>query len=344
MYRCIELAQLGAGNVAPNPMVGTVLVYNERIIGEGYHMQFGKAHAEVNCLNAVQENDKQHIHKSILFVSLEPCAHTGKTPPCVNMILENKIPHVVIGCRDSFEKVNGKGIDKLKAAGVKVDIGILEKECISLNKYFFTFYEKKRPYIILKWAQTMDGFISDEKSNPIKISNEATNIAVHKWRIETASILVGTKTIETDNPFLTSRKWEGKNPIRFVVDIRLKLPKQSNVFNNDAQTIIINNFKSAKEDDLLFFKIEKNETVLQAMVRCCNEEKVNAVMVEGGAKTINEFIAEDLWDEAIIITNTKMKIGKGIKSPILQNETIFESKNILTDKIDFYKQQQNEFL
>jgi diaminohydroxyphosphoribosylaminopyrimidine deaminase / 5-amino-6-(5-phosphoribosylamino)uracil reductase len=344
MLRCIELAKLGAGNVAPNPMVGAVLVYNERIIGEGYHKQYGQAHAEVNCVNSVNDENKNLISNSTLFVSLEPCAHTGKTAPCVDLIMAHKIPHVVIGCRDSFEKVNGKGIEKLIAAGIKVDVGILENDCKNLNKYFFTFYEKQRPYIILKWAQTYDGFIAKENNEAIKISNEQVNVLVHKCRTKTAAILVGTKTIEFDNPFLTARKWEGKNPIRFVIDVDLKLSLKSNVFNDDAHTIILNKHKEEKNGNILFYKMDEKERLLNAFVRCCIEQKINAVIIEGGTKTINEFISANLWDEAMVITNTEMKLCKGIQAPILKNEKLFETKNILTNKIDFYKQQDNEFL
>ncbi len=224
MQRCLGLAKLGAGHVAPNPMVGAVLVYNDRIIGEGYHQQYGKAHAEVNCINSVKEDDIQLIEKSTLYVSLEPCAHYGKTPPCADLIIAKKIPTVVIACRDTYEEVNGRGIDKLKAANVNVIVGVLEKDAIELNKRFFTFYTKHRPYIILKWAQSNDGKIANADHSRVFISNEESNRLVHKWRSEEAAILVGTNTALYDDPELTTRLWTGNNPIRLVIDMEVKLP------------------------------------------------------------------------------------------------------------------------
>ena len=245
MERCIELARLGAGFVAPNPMVGSVLVFEDRIIGEGYHQLYGKAHAEVNCISdaAIKhatsasngESFDAILQKSAIYVSLEPCAHFGKTPPCADLIISKKIPGVVIGCRDPFKEVDGKGIEKLLAAGVKVRLGIMEEKCRELNKRFFTFHTLKRPYIILKWAQSVDMKIAGDNSR-VLITNEITNRVVHKWRSEEASILVGTNTAMTDDPSLTNRLWSGNDPIRLVVDMNLRLPDSLKLFDGSVKT------------------------------------------------------------------------------------------------------------
>jgi diaminohydroxyphosphoribosylaminopyrimidine deaminase / 5-amino-6-(5-phosphoribosylamino)uracil reductase len=344
MHRCLTLAQLGAGNVAPNPLVGAVLVYEDTIIGEGYHQQFGEAHAEVNCINSVKEKHRNLIDKSTLYVSLEPCAHYGKTPPCVDLILQYKIPHVVIGCSDSFEKVNGAGIQKLLAAGVKVEQSILEKESRNINKHFFTFQEKKRPYIILKWAQTNDGFIAAEDSSPIKISNEYTNKIVHKLRSEYATILVGKNTVHHDNPFLTTRLWIGKNPVRVIIDETLMLESNFNVFNEEATTIIINRKKNETLGSNIFYKVDEQTSIVEGVLKCLNEQQLTSIIIEGGTKTIQYFVEASLWDEAIIITNESLALKTGISSPTLQNEILLHTATIFNDSIAFYKQNDNEFL
>jgi diaminohydroxyphosphoribosylaminopyrimidine deaminase / 5-amino-6-(5-phosphoribosylamino)uracil reductase len=344
MQRCIALAQLGAGNVAPNPMVGAVLVYEHKIIGEGYHQKYGEAHAEVNCINAVSEEHKKDIEKSTLYVSLEPCAHHGKTPPCVDLILRYKIKHVVIGCRDSFKKVNSTGISILENAGVKVELTLLQHECRNLNKYFFTYHEKKRPYIILKWAQTNNGFIAEQNGKPIQISNDYTNKYVHKLRSEVSAILVGKNTVLNDNPALTTRLWQGKNPVRFVLDGSLELDNSFKIFNNEAQTICINNLKNKVQGSNIFIKKEESETIIEKLISYCNLHNLNSIIIEGGAKTIQYFIDAKQWDEAIVITNTAMQNNSGISSPKLQNELFLYSEIILNDCIAFFKQNQNEFL
>jgi diaminohydroxyphosphoribosylaminopyrimidine deaminase / 5-amino-6-(5-phosphoribosylamino)uracil reductase len=344
MQRCIKLAQLGAGNVAPNPLVGAVLVYDGKIIGEGYHEKYGEAHAEVNCINSVAEENNELISKSILYVSLEPCAHFGKTPPCADFILKHKIPHVVIGCKDSFEKVNGSGIEKLIAAGVKVQLGVLEKECRVYNKIFFTFQEKKRPYIILKWAQTNDGFIAAKNGMPIKISNDFTNKYVHKLRAETAAILVGKSTAQKDNPSLTTRFWKGKNPVRIIIDSNVELKNDLNVFSDEVTTIIINKKKHETIGNIIFYRVAEAKTITEGIIECLNEQQLNAVIIEGGTKTLQHFININLWDEAIVITNTAMSLKTGISPPILKEAILLNSENIFTDRIDFYKQTNNEFL
>jgi diaminohydroxyphosphoribosylaminopyrimidine deaminase / 5-amino-6-(5-phosphoribosylamino)uracil reductase len=344
IQRCIELAQLGAGNVAPNPLVGAVLVYKDKIIGEGFHEKYGEAHAEVNCINSVAKENINLISKSILYVSLEPCTHFGKTPPCVDLILKHNIEYVVIGCSDSFEKVNGAGIEKLKAAGVKVEIGILEKECVKLNRQFFTFHTKKRPYIMLKWAQANDGFIAAENGSPIKISSNFTNKYVHKLRAEMAAILVGKNTVQKDNPSLTTRLWNGKNPVRIIIDSNLELENNFNVFNDETTTIIINKKKDETIGNIIFYKVTEDTSITEAIIAYLYKLKINAVIIEGGATTIQYFIDANLWDEAIIITNKNLEIKSGISSPQIKNDILLYSENIFADKIDFYKQNNNEFL
>jgi diaminohydroxyphosphoribosylaminopyrimidine deaminase / 5-amino-6-(5-phosphoribosylamino)uracil reductase len=274
MRRCLELARLGAGHTAPNPMVGAVLVFEGRIIGEGYHQQYGQAHAEVNCIRSVPAGDVHHIQQSILYVSLEPCAHYGKTPPCADLIIEKKIPAVVVGCRDPFKAVDGKGIEKLRAAGVVVEVGVLEKECMLLNKRFLTFHTLHRPYILLKWAQSANGRLA---AGPVRhpgamdqtetmdhsgiashvgagggsrtlISNPYTNRLVHKWRSEEAAILVGTNTALSDDPALTARLWNGPHPIRLVVDKELRLPLSLQVFDRKVRTIVFNTLRHSMEE------------------------------------------------------------------------------------------------
>ena len=244
MYRCLQLAQAGAGHVAPNPMVGAVLVYNNRIIGEGYHREYGMPHAEVNCIASVKKEDLRLVNKSVMYVSLEPCAHYGKTPPCADLIIQYRIPKVVVGCRDPFPEVNGKGIEKLLAAGVNVTTGILEKECRELNKRFFTFHTQRIPYIVLKWAQSSDGAIAATDGSAIQISNAYSSILVHRWRSEEAAILVGTRTAMLDDPALTTRLWPGKNPVRLVIDRELKLPVSLRLFDESVPTVIFNELKN----------------------------------------------------------------------------------------------------
>ncbi|MBO9572642.1 MAG: bifunctional diaminohydroxyphosphoribosylaminopyrimidine deaminase/5-amino-6-(5-phosphoribosylamino)uracil reductase RibD, partial [Chitinophagaceae bacterium] len=243
MRRCIELAQLAAGHVAPNPLVGAVLVHKDKIIGEGYHHVYGGPHAEVNCINSVPPESKHLISSSVLYVSVEPCAHYGKTPPCADLIIRSRIPAVVIGCRDPFKDVNGKGIEKLQAAGINVILDILEKECRELNKRFLTFHTLHRPYIILKWAQTADKKIGNYGNNRLHITNDTTNRLVHKWRSEEAAIMVGTNTAAADNPQLTNRLWEGRSPTRIIIDYDLRLPHSLNVFDKSVKTIVFNTIK-----------------------------------------------------------------------------------------------------
>lgn len=336
MQRCLQLAKLGAGNVAPNPMVGSVLVYNDRIIGEGYHRQYGFAHAEVNCINSVSETDAWLIPQSILYVSLEPCAHWGKTPPCADLIIRNQIRKVVVGCRDPFEKVDGKGIEKLRAAGVEVVMSALEKECIEVNKRFFTFHTRQRPYIILKWAQTADGRISSGTEERLLISNEYANRTVHKWRSEEASILVGTNTALLDNPVLNNRLWTGNSPVRLVLDAELRLPSSLHIFDNTNRTVIINKKLQKEEGKTLYYKIDTGENIVTSICKMCYQLNLQSLFIEGGARLLQSFIEASIWDETRIITNQTLFAGQGLSSPILQNHELIATEQVHNNRIDFF--------
>jgi diaminohydroxyphosphoribosylaminopyrimidine deaminase/5-amino-6-(5-phosphoribosylamino)uracil reductase len=336
MQRCLDLAKLGAGHVAPNPMVGAVLVYKDRIIGEGYHQQYGQAHAEVNCINSVKEEDKPLIEKSTLYVSLEPCAHHGKTPPCADLIIKNKIPHVVIACRDIFVEVDGKGIEKLKAAGVDITLSVLKKEALELNKRFFTFHTKHRPYIILKWAQSNDGKIANADHSRVFISNEQTNKLVHKWRSEEASILVGTNTALYDDPALTTRLWPGSNPVRMVIDLELKLPASMQLLDGKAPTIIFNKYRQ-DEGSVIYHKIDESKDILIQVLNALYRLQIQSVIVEGGAKLLQSFINSGYWDEASVITNTQLSIPDGLNGPSLNNDELLKEETVLDNTVSYYR-------
>ncbi|HQW92283.1 MAG TPA: bifunctional diaminohydroxyphosphoribosylaminopyrimidine deaminase/5-amino-6-(5-phosphoribosylamino)uracil reductase RibD [Ferruginibacter sp.] len=336
MQRCLQLAILGAGNTAPNPMVGAVLVHAGKIIGEGYHQQYGGPHAEVNCINSVADADKDLIEKSTLYVSLEPCSHFGKTPPCTDLVIANKIPEVVIGCRDSFAAVDGKGIERLMAAGIQVNVGILEKECRELNKRFFAFHEKHRPYIILKWAQSSDGKIAARGADRIFISNEITNRLVHQWRTEEAAILVGTNTVLLDDPALTARLWPGKDPVRLVIDKELKLPVHLKLFDGSVKTIVFNYIKQSATENLVYHRLNKEEGIPVQILSALYNMQLQSVMVEGGSKLLQSLIDEGFWDEARVITNSAMVIGEGLDAPVLKNEMELSEQKIENDVISYF--------
>lgn len=342
MHRCLELALLGSGFVAPNPMVGAVLVYEDRIIGEGYHQEYGKAHAEVNCLNNVSEADKQFIPFSTLYVSLEPCAHHGKTPPCADLIIEHKIPQVVIGMKDPFQQVKGKGIEKLKQAGVEVVSGILENECRYLNKRFFVFHTQQRPYIVLKWAQTTNGKIAGFDDKRLLISNEYSNRLVHKWRSEAMGILIGTNTALKDNPELNNRLWTGNNPVRMVVDKQLRLPADLKIFNRQQQTIIFNYVKQETEQNMLYHKISPEKNLVAEILEACYRHNIQSLLIEGGAQLHQSFIDANAWDEANIITNENLYLNAGLAAPHLNNATLINSEHLFGDRIEYYYRSSTE--
>lgn len=320
MHRCIMLASQGAGYVAPNPMVGAVLVYEDKIIGEGYHQKYGGPHAEVNCLAAVAEKDRELISRSTLYVSLEPCAHFGKTPPCADLIIQQAIKQVVVGCRDPFPDVNGKGIEKLIVAGIDVSVGILENECMTLNKRFFTFHTQHRPYIILKWAETADRKIGNQGNNRLMITNGYTNTVVHKWRSEEAAVMAGTNTVMLDDPQLTNRLWTGAQPVRVVIDMNLRLPSSLHVFDKSVPTIVFNALKHEEQNNLLFYQVTRDVSLVHQVVNGLKQLHILSVMIEGGTRLLQSFLDEGMWDEARVLTNTQLVYGEGgVASPILEN-------------------------
>ncbi|MEQ8423149.1 MAG: bifunctional diaminohydroxyphosphoribosylaminopyrimidine deaminase/5-amino-6-(5-phosphoribosylamino)uracil reductase RibD [Cyclobacteriaceae bacterium] len=312
MQRAIELAQLGAGQVSPNPLVGCVVVHEGEIIGEGWHQKVGEVHAEVNAINAVK--NKSILSQSTLYVNLEPCSHFGRTPPCADLLIEHKIEKVIIANRDPNPTVNGKGIEKLKAAGIEVIQGVLEKEGLELNKRFFTSINMQRPYVILKWAQTTDGFIAREDFDSRWISNEYSRSYVHKWRSEEDGILVGFNTAAHDNPQLTTRDWLGKNPVRIVIDKNLELDPTLHLFDGSTPTICYN-FKKQEELGNLFFVKLVNEDIETQILANLFAKGLRSIIVEGGTKTINSFLSRGLWDEARVFISNK-EFGVGIKAPV----------------------------
>lgn len=343
MSRCIELARKGAGFVAPNPMVGAVLVQDDRIIGEGWHAKYGEAHAEVAAIGQTVGQGMTDFSATTLYVSLEPCAHFGKTPPCADLIVRTGIKRVVIGCRDPFEAVNGKGIEKLKAAGIDVVEGVLEKECRELNKRFFTFHEKKRPYLILKWAQTADGFMAGTPgATRLLISNQYSNIRVHQWRSEEAAILVGTNTALLDDPELTNRLSTGPSPIRLVVDLDLRLPASLKLFNREQKTIVFNSLRPEESDNLIYYQIDKNKSLISQLMEALYQLNIQSVMVEGGRQLLETFIQSGSWDEARVIINKDLRIGAGLPAPVLVNEVQVSSEFMLNDELLTWQHAGNE--
>ncbi|WP_417608833.1 bifunctional diaminohydroxyphosphoribosylaminopyrimidine deaminase/5-amino-6-(5-phosphoribosylamino)uracil reductase RibD [Owenweeksia hongkongensis] len=318
IQRCIQLAENAKGNTSPNPLVGSVIVHNDQIIGEGWHAKAGEPHAEVNAINSVQ--DKSLLTESTIYVSLEPCAHFGKTPPCADLIVKNKIPRVVIGCRDPFDAVNGKGIEKLQAAGIEVLVGVLEKECLELNSAFFTYHTKKRPYIILKWAQTQDGYLDklrEEKDKGVNwITQPETKLLVHRWRHEVDAILVGAKTIINDNPELTVRLVDGENPIRLVIDPNNRIPKDAKIFSESGKTIVFTNEPQANQENITYFELDSKKSVLESILKTCYNLQIQSILVEGGAHTLQSFIEANLWDEARVLTGAS-SFGQGLRAPSL---------------------------
>ncbi|MEP7279392.1 MAG: bifunctional diaminohydroxyphosphoribosylaminopyrimidine deaminase/5-amino-6-(5-phosphoribosylamino)uracil reductase RibD [Bacteroidota bacterium] len=337
MQRCIELARMGAGSVAPNPMVGAVLVYRDTIIGEGCHLQYGQAHAEVNCLQSVSAAHRELIPAATLYVSLEPCAHFGKTPPCTDLIIVNKIPRVVIGCRDPFEQVNGRGIEKLKAAKIDVVEPMLEAECRELNKRFFTFHTNRRPYIILKWAQTANGIIGNRDHSRLLISNELTNRLVHRWRSEEAAVLIGTNTALYDDPSLTTRLWKGHNPLRLVIDMDLRLPANLHILDGSVRTIVFNVIKQEEKGSLLYYRCTRDKDLLEQVCQVLFELNILSVLVEGGATLLQSFLDEKRYDEARIIVNESMVSDAGIASPVTGTLQLQHTTRLQSDTIRFYK-------
>ncbi len=310
---------------------------NNKIIGEGFTSPYGGPHAEVNAINNVR--DERLLKKATLYVSLEPCSHYGKTPPCSDLIIAKNIPKIVIGTVDPFAKVAGRGIEKLLKAGREVIIGILEEECQRVNKRFFTFHKKKRPFIILKWAQTLDSFIAPspekrDKKEPVWITNAYSRQIAHKLRTEEQSILVGTNTVLQDNPSLTARDWHGENPLRIVLDREGKIPAEATVFNGDTKTLVFTEKQQKNSENLEFIEVDFNENLPLQICNVLFEKEIQSLIIEGGAKTVHSFIDAELWDEAWVFTGNN-QFHKGTKSPIFQGK-LTEKQAILEDVLRIY--------
>ena len=337
LARCIELAQNGLGTTYPNPMVGSVIVYKDQIIGEGWHKKAGEPHAEVNAVNSVK--DKSLLKEATIYVSLEPCSHFGKTPPCCDLIIQHQIPNVVIGTVDPNEKVAGKGIKKLIEAGSNVTVGILENECNELNKRFFTFHQKQRPYIILKWAESTDGFIAPnerDEQKPVWISNPYSRQLVHKWRTEEQAILVGTQTAIDDNPKLDARDWTGKSPVRIVLDQNNRIPKTNHLLDNQQKTIVFcQSNQNTNQENLIFEVIDFNQNIAPQIARTLFNHQIQSVIIEGGRQTLQTFIDANLWDEARIFKGQNT-FKNGTKAPIIK-PTTNQTQLILKDELLIFR-------
>jgi len=333
MNRCIELAGKGLGNVAPNPMVGCVIVYHGEIVGEGYHTVFGGPHAEVNAINSVKEKDI--LKDCDLYVNLEPCSHYGKTPPCADLIIKCGIPRVFIGTRDPYAEVQGRGVARLKEAGIVVTEDILVDKCKDLNKRFFTFHQKIRPFVILKWAQTIDGFIDHDRNNCEPqinwITDEHTRILVHRWRSEEQSILIGTNTVMFDDPQLTVRDWHGKNPLRLVIDEKLSIPSSFKIFDSYAETIVFNAVKNAVVCNIEYVKLDFSKSIIPQILVELHRRNIQSLIVEGGRMLLQSFIDEDYWDEARVFSGN-ICFFKGIKSPEICGNMV-SVEPIVNDKL-----------
>lgn len=330
MKRAIELAQLGVGYVSPNPRVGCVVIKDGVAIGEGWHQQYGNPHAEVNALASI--TDKKAIEGSTVYVNLEPCSHFGKTPPCADALIAHKVKKVVIANVDSNPLVGGNGIKKLRDAGIEVVTGVLEKNGRELNKRFFTFHEKQRPYIILKWAQTADGFIARSNYESKWISNDFSRQLVHKWRSEEDAILVGTKTAAHDNPSLTVRDWSGRNPVRLVIDRFLRLNDKLNLFDKTVKTICFNLIKHEEHSNLVLVRLDE-ENSIQQMLKYLFENKIQSVIVEGGSQTLSMFIQQSLWDEARVFTSSRT-FQQGIAAPVIHGKLISRTE-VAGDQLEY---------
>jgi diaminohydroxyphosphoribosylaminopyrimidine deaminase / 5-amino-6-(5-phosphoribosylamino)uracil reductase len=332
MRRAIELAQKGLGSVSPNPMVGCVIVHGDTVIGEGYHQQYGGPHAEPNAVAAVKNQDL--LTESTVYVTLEPCAHWGKTPPCANLLVEKKVKKVIIGALDTNPLVAGKGIEILRAAGIEVVSGILEQEVRFQNRRFFCFMEKKRPYIILKWAQTADGFIARKNFDSKWISNSLSRQLVHRWRAEEDGIMVATNTARYDDPQLNVRDWAGRNPTRIVLDKHRALDQKLNLFDQSQATICYTGDYSEKRENLEFVALgEKFD--LGAILKDLYGRRIQSLIVEGGAKLLQSFIDQNLWDEARVFRSDTL-FGEGIEAPQFSGQ-ILEKNQMTGNEVTIFK-------
>ena len=332
MQRCIDLASAGLGSVAPNPLVGAVIVYEGRIIGEGYHQKYGDNHAEINAIKSV--SDLNLLKDSTLYVNLEPCSHYGKTPPCADAIIKYQIPSVVIGMKDPFSEVNGRGIEKLRNAGVNVITDVLSLECAELNKRFITYHQQKRPYIILKWAESKDGFIGQE-GHRVLISNEQSQILVHRWRTEEQGIMAGKNTIANDNPQLNVRKWKGRNPVRITIDRDGSLSKNLHFFDGSQSSIVFTRNSSENKINLEYITINEEEEELKQVLHHLYQKEIQSIIIEGGSKLLQQFINSGLWDEARVF-HSENNLNTGIKAPLFNHSNMSETE-IGNNKLRIYR-------
>jgi len=335
MQRCLQLAALAGGEVAPNPLVGAVLVSGGRIIGEGYHQKFGGPHAEVNCLASVRPDDHALIEKSILYVNLEPCSHTGKTPPCAELIIRHHIPEVIIGMVDPNEQVHGHGIKMMQDAGISVHVGLMEEACRSLNRRFITFQEKRRPYIILKWAQSRNVCMAPQDLSPVKITHSGTNRLVHRWRSEEAAIMVGAGTVQSDNPRLTNRLWTGVQPLRVIWDPNLRINKDAKVLDGESPSLVFNLEKNERMHRVEYIRISDQEKFISQILEILYARQINSVLVEGGARLLQFFIDRGCWDEARLITGN-IFLEEGLPAPILKLARLEGQIDVEGDRVEFF--------
>lgn len=333
--RCIQLAQNGLCTTAPNPMVGAVIVYNDRIIGEGYHIRSGEGHAEVNAIRSVK--DESLFSKATIYVSLEPCSHHGKTPPCADLIISKRIPRVVIGCVDPFPLVAGRGIRKLQEAGISVTVGVLEQECKELIRRFTTYNLKKRPYITLKWAESADGFIDiiRQDGKPVILSTPLTALHAHKLRAENQAILVGRKTALLDNPSLSTRHWYGTDPLRLVIDKDLSLPSNLHLFDGSLPTVVFTSRQKESSNNLEYKTLDFNRDILPQIIQVLYEKKIQTLLVEGGSQLLQSFLTSGLWDEAYV-EHSHTLLKKGVAAPFLSPQ--YSRKEFQYDgvQLDYY--------
>lgn len=351
MARCLQLAMNGRFGASPNPMVGAVIVHEGKIIGEGYHRQCGGPHAEVNAVRSVK--DERLLRESTMYVSLEPCAHYGKTPPCADMIMEKGIPRVVIGCRDSFDQVDGKGIQKLREAGVEVTVGVLERECLELNRAFFTYHGKMRPYITLKWAQSADGYIDkvrennengEENAEAVRFSTDETAVRVHRLRALSDAILVGRRTAELDNPSLTTRMWPGTDPLRLVIDREGVLDMGLKLFDGTTKTAVFTEvFRDFRgSDNIVQVRLDFSRDILPQMMAYLHEHKVQRLLVEGGSVVLQSFIDSGLWDEAYV-EEAPFTLGGGVMAPHIGEECEKEEIEVFGHRIKHFLHEKHIF-
>jgi len=337
MARCIQIAKNGLGLTYPNPFVGSIIVHKGKIIGEGFTSKYGGAHAEVNAVQSVK--DQSILSESTLYVTLEPCSHYGKTPPCCDLVIAKNFKRVVIGTLDPFAEVNGQGYLKLLENGIDVTLGVLERDCKELNRRFITFHQEKRPYIILKWAQTQDGYMGHDDVQKW-ITNRFSKQLVHKWRTEEQAILVGKKTALVDNPRLDARYWEGKNPLRLTIDKYLAIPRHFNLYDQSVPTLIFNAIEDAEDENLKLVKIDFNQNIIPQILDYVYQNNHQTLIVEGGSDTLQKFIDLNLWDEARILSSDAFW-NEGILAPVVRGNHI-EQHKIKNDHVTVIRNQSNE--